>query len=114
MSLGTLPAGTYGVEALVFDATCRVVAEGCVTVTAGGGGGVVRIATTALATPRACRADEMCACMPMPVDAAIDAACTVCDGDGMCDDLQTSRDHCGGCDQPCNPPNRCTAGECLR
>lgn len=113
-SLGTLPAGTYGVEALAFDATCRVIAEGCVAVTAGGGGGLVRVPTTALATPRACRTDEMCACMAAPADAAVDAACTVCDGDGMCDDLLSSRQHCGGCDRPCNPPMRCMEGMCMR
>lgn len=116
VTLGSLPNGDYGVRALVLDATCQVVAEGCVEIHAGGGGGTVHVDTTS-ETPRACRAAEACACMPrdggMP-DADQDAPdyCVDCDGMGRCEDLLTDRSNCGECGRSCMPGEHCTGGIC--
>jgi hypothetical protein len=117
MALGSLPAGTYGVEALVFDADCRVVAEACVMVTASGAGGTVRVDAVALDRLRDCARDEQCACMPgdagLP-DAGppVDAPCTDCDMDGRCENLLTDRANCGRCGNDCAMGERCQEGSC--
>jgi hypothetical protein len=118
MSLGALASGDYGVRAIVLDASCRVIAEGCVPVHAGGNGGTVRVETTA-ETPRACSTAEACVCGTtdagtIPGDAPTDASssCVDCDGMGRCENLLTDRNHCGRCDHMCAGGEHCTNGVC--
>lgn len=119
MELGGVSAGSYGVRALALDASCRVVAEGCVAVEAGGAGGTVRVETAAV-TARACTASESCTCALADAGPAADAhvslpdanTCLECDGVGACEDLLTDRRHCGRCDNPCAGGTRCVGGRC--
>jgi len=116
MVLGSLPRGSYGVEALVFDASCDLVAEGCVMVDATGAGGLIQVETST-SDLRSCRRAEDCMCtLPAPdagpPDAGPDAPCTDCNDDGRCENLMTSRDHCGRCDNRCATGERCADGVC--
>jgi hypothetical protein len=119
MELGGVSAGSYGVRALALDASCRVVAEGCVAVEVGGAGGTVRVETAAV-TARACTASEACVCTLGDAGPASDApmslldanTCVDCDGVGSCEELLTDRRHCGRCDNPCMGGLRCVGGSC--
>ena len=116
MVLGSLPRGTYGIEALVYDADCNLVAEGCVMVDATSAGGVVRIDTSSMDL-RDCRGRNACECTPLPIDAGPrdggpDVGCVDCDGDGRCEDLTSDRAHCGRCDNECRMGDMCEEGDC--
>lgn len=116
MVLGSLPRGSYGVEALVYDAECNLVAEGCVMVEATGAGGTVRVETSTMDL-RDCRGRDACVCTVRsadagPQDAGSDGGCSDCDGDGRCENLMTDRDHCGVCDNRCAMGDMCRDGEC--
>lgn len=117
MVLGALPRGTYGIEALVYDADCNLVAEGCVMVDATGAGGTVRVETSS-ADLRDCRGRDACVCTleppdAGPSDAGPDVGCTDCNDDGRCENLTTDRRHCGRCDNECRMGEMCEAGECI-
>jgi len=117
MVLGSLPRGSYGVEALVYDASCNLVAEGCVMVDATDAGGTIRV-DTSTRDLRDCRSPEDCVCtLPPPdagpPDAGPDAPCADCNGDGRCKNLLTDRNHCGRCGNVCASGERCTEGVCL-
>lgn len=116
MVLGALPRGSYGIEALVYDAGCNLVAEGCVMVDATGAGGTIRVETSSTDL-RDCRDRDACMCTLMPTDAGpadggTDAGCTDCDDDGRCEDLDSSRSHCGMCGNACMPGDQCRSGAC--
>lgn len=117
MELGAVDRDVVGVRVLALDASCAVVAEGCVEVVPSESG-LVHVDTTAI-TPRACTAVEACTCSSVDagtLDAvALDAPdCVDCDGVGQCEQLRTDRAHCGRCNNPCTAGDRCLEGVCGR
>ncbi len=118
--LGAVPPGSYGLYARGFDASCGVVAVGCMPVTlAAGGSGDQVVTVIGIAGPRGCPSGLLCAdgsCLS-PDAGARDgaeeagpvcqcAACASCDCTGACVPDSTA---CPAGDY-CDPTAGCMAG----